>query len=379
MEKTHLRNKDAPFSAYDYKQEGDPYLFVSYAHADSAQVFPYIERLYKDRFRIWYDEGIGFSLNWIREIAIALKGAKMMLLFISPAAVKSKNVARELNYAFTNDVDVMPLYLEETTLPEEWEFLLNTPQAVHDIHASYTRVKHDLPKNTRRPPTLSPNQPPAQPKQRPADKAPALLYPQKGDILRAGDPNHIGPKEWDWLVLDVDEQKNQALLITNGIVEERAYNDEWKAIDWERCSLRDYLKNEFLDKWRFSEKDRARIALTHNENPGNTWGKWNGEQFNTPGGAPTDDRIFLLSVPEVLKHFDGLKLHKEKGNELYYEADKRLVSRFNNAGSWWWLRSPGYDTYDAAFVIDDGIVYLRGGGVQGGGGVRPALWLNLES
>gem|GEM_PF-4518876 len=51
-------------------------------------------------------------------------------------------------------------------------------------------------------------------------------------------------------------------------------------------------------------------------------------------------------------------------------------------GVWWWLRSPGGHGALAAFVDINGVVRVHGFSVNGGtygGGVRPALWLNLES
>jgi hypothetical protein len=195
-----------------------------------------------------------------------------------------------------------------------------------------------------------------------------------GQPPAVGDTYHFGP--YDWRVLDV--QNGKALLITKDIVEERAYyNEEWVSVTWETCTLRKYLNGTFYES--FSEADRARIVLKRNENPDNTWGRTQGKPFGTPGGNPTDDHIFLLSVAEILKYFPGLKLHKDSdGDEWWYEADERLVARFNNSGFWWWLRSPGYNQHFAASVLADGYVYLDGSYVYGGGGgVRPALWLNL--
>lgn len=40
--------------------EGDlPYIFVSYAHKDSREVFDLLEKLSAHGYRIWYDGGIG--------------------------------------------------------------------------------------------------------------------------------------------------------------------------------------------------------------------------------------------------------------------------------------------------------------------------------
>jgi len=195
----------------------------------------------------------------------------------------------------------------------------------------------------------------------------ALLY-KVGETVRFG--------QWDWRVLDVQDGK--ALLLCEDVIEERAYHDEYVDITWKDCSLRSYLNGGFLDK--FHAKDRARIALADNDNPDNTWGIYEGEQFDTPGGGPTEDSVFLLSVPELLKYFPGLKLYKDsEGDEWEYEPDERLVAKFNGSAAWWWLRSPGIDQDNAAYVNSVVSVILIGNNVDyETGGVRPALWLKID-
>jgi len=190
-----------------------------------------------------------------------------------------------------------------------------------------------------------------------------------GDITRFGN--------YDWRVLDIDTVYNRALLLSEDIIEQRPYNTEFTDVTWETCTLRAYLNSSFYGS--FNEGDRSRIALTRNINPDNTWGRTKGVAFGTPGGNPTDDHIFLLGIAEILKYFPGLRLYKDSdGDEWWYEADERLVAKFNNDGSWWWLRSPGNDQGSAANVHDDGNVNLHGNHVNTEtGGVRPALWLNL--
>jgi hypothetical protein len=185
----------------------------------------------------------------------------------------------------------------------------------------------------------------------------------------------FGP--YTWIILK--QRDGKALLLAEDIIERRSYNEDWEATTWETCALRKYLNGEFLD--RFTPEDRAHIALTHNENPDNTWGRTQGEPFNTPGGNATDDYVFLLSVEEVLKYFPGLKLHKDgDGDEWWYDADNRLATKFNGNRSWWWLRSPGYTQDRAAYVDGDGHVFLSGNNVDySEGGVRPALRVNLKS
>ena len=78
------------------------------------------------------------------------------------------------------------------------------------------------------------------------------------------------------------------------------------------------------------------------------------------GAAPTTDHVFLLSIQEANSFFDNDQ------------------SRAN--GSWWWLRSPNEnDISSAAYVYDDGKVFIKGGGnVSNNGGVRPAMWIKID-
>ncbi len=54
-----------PFAAY---VDDEPFIFVSYAHADKALVYPEIRRLHDIGYRIWYDEGIPPISEWMGAI-----------------------------------------------------------------------------------------------------------------------------------------------------------------------------------------------------------------------------------------------------------------------------------------------------------------------
>ncbi|MCL1996328.1 MAG: DUF6273 domain-containing protein [Defluviitaleaceae bacterium] len=184
---------------------------------------------------------------------------------------------------------------------------------------------------------------------------------------------------YDWRVLDVEN--NQALLISEKVLEKRPYNVEYKAITWEQCSLRKYLNNEFYNSLG---AENSKIAQTQNPNTNNPW-------YGTAVGNPTSDKIFLLSIEEVVKYFgdsDDLKNKRRKdidgnldssGYWLYDEYNNARMAR-DDSGKvwWWWLRSPGSSSYDAAYVRGIGSVRIDGDPVSlDSGGVRPALWLNL--
>ena len=188
----------------------------------------------------------------------------------------------------------------------------------------------------------------------------------------------------DWCVLDV--QNGQALLLSSKILEERSYHSDVNGATWAVCELHDYLNGAFYDS--FGQEDKLRIAetkITTNDNP------W----YETKGGIAVSDRIFLLSIEEVVRYFgDSGDLKNRKGwfwrggklilkdgkgwviNDQYNDA--RIAEYRNSEASLWWLRSPGSCGRSAAGIGIGGGVSIMGYNVSfGSGGVRPALWLNL--
>lgn len=204
---------------------------------------------------------------------------------------------------------------------------------------------------------------------------------------------------YTWRVLDIYE--NYALIITQDIIMRRAYHDTHEHVTWETSDIRQFLNTEFYDS--FSVEERARIRETEVINADNQW-------YGTPGGNDTTDKIFLLSLEEVVNYFgDGGALQNrpnltlsDVGRQHYYYdyadhdwlASDPLIwwiyDRFNNARraryngefDWWWLRSPGYDSYCAANIYIYGFIFVSGGFVTADwpyAGVRPAMWVSLDS
>ena len=217
---------------------------------------------------------------------------------------------------------------------------------------------------------------------------------------KAGDIIPFGP--FDWRVLEV--MNKQALLLSDKVIEKRAYHDKLENITWENSDLRKYLNSEFLIK--FAQADIERIDTRDIYNKNNPW-------FGVDGGAVTRDKVFLLSLEELCKYFgsseklskrpapsdferkwyserfDGWNkytqdLLKNQGypDKAFWIDDnhnhKRVAYDTSGNAYWWWLRSPGgYD--DAAAGVDsDGGVGVYGLVGRASGGLRPALWLNLN-
>ncbi|MDR0416675.1 MAG: toll/interleukin-1 receptor domain-containing protein, partial [Propionibacteriaceae bacterium] len=96
-----------------------PYVFASYAHADSSKAYPHMERLHQAGFRLWYDEGLAAGSSSWDGIANAINGAAAFLLFLSPHAVRSDNVRREIHWAADHGVPIIQVKLtKQAALPD---------------------------------------------------------------------------------------------------------------------------------------------------------------------------------------------------------------------------------------------------------------------
>jgi len=126
-------NVEKHFAAY---QGDQPYVFVSYSHADAGAVYLELERLNKLGFNVWYDEGISPGAVWRDELATQIESCGIFLLFLSNNACKSDNCLKELNLALNSSRALLAVYLEPTELPPGLRLSLSDRQAI---------LKYDLP------------------------------------------------------------------------------------------------------------------------------------------------------------------------------------------------------------------------------------------
>ena len=213
--------------------------------------------------------------------------------------------------------------------------------------------------------------------------------------------------KYDWYVLD--KKDGVSLLLTEKVIERRAYHNTNCDITWESSDMRKYLNGEFYNS--FCETDRERVAEVTNVNDDNPW-------YGTSGGNPTIDKIFLLSIGVVVKYFgdSGQLENRVKSSDFSWCDDEYwpwLNDRYNinrravdDSGmvAFWRLRSPGANgrlvamvmgncgdefdhggvgiaggggdlTLDKHFVFDTSDVLTVSNGESNINGVRPALWL----
>ena len=116
-----------PFPAY---RGTEPYIFISYAHANADEVFAQIKQFHDQGYRIWYDEGIAPGNEWTDEIANALENASLFLVFLTPESEKSTNVRDEINYALNDNKPFLAIHLKETQLTGGLKLRVGTKQAI---------------------------------------------------------------------------------------------------------------------------------------------------------------------------------------------------------------------------------------------------------
>lgn len=187
-----------------------------------------------------------------------------------------------------------------------------------------------------------------------------------------------------WRVLSV--RGDEALLLADKNLDMKIYN----AANWETSTIRswlngygsgfnqerkDYTVYNFMDK-AFTPAEQGAIHWNVIQNPDNSY-------HGTPGGNATEDKIFLLSLDEVMMPAYGFPSNTDstKNREALNTAYAgRYAVNDTDSSAWWWLRSPGGSSNYAADVDPDGAIDCDGGNVFDNiNAVRPALFLNLTS
>ncbi|MBQ0958721.1 toll/interleukin-1 receptor domain-containing protein [Ideonella sp. 4Y11] len=107
-----------------------PYLFVSYAHADLAALLPILDRLHAAGQPLWFDKGLEGASDWDTSLALQVQGCQALLLFLSPASVASPWVQREVRYADDLGKPVFAVRIGDTALTPALALRLGRNQVI---------------------------------------------------------------------------------------------------------------------------------------------------------------------------------------------------------------------------------------------------------
>ncbi len=112
--------------------EGDePYIFISYSHADTAAVAQLLKIIDKRKFRFWYDDTMEIGEDFRNELCVKIENCSAFLLFISDASMNSKYCGIEIITAYKNNKKIYPVYLrDDVVIPPALKMILENLQHV---------------------------------------------------------------------------------------------------------------------------------------------------------------------------------------------------------------------------------------------------------
>ena len=200
----------------------------------------------------------------------------------------------------------------------------------------------------------------------------------------------INDKELDieWIILK--KENDRALIVSKYIIDGLIFGNN---NEWDKSTIRTWLNEDFYNN-SFSDKEKAYINETIINTKGPEYVK---ENYN----VTTTDKIFLLSNEEINQYFDDYgSTNKLATSTCCKEVLDRITDEsyytksFTNRISWF-LRNPGqqpglsneetntvldYDTY-VSNVDKRGYCTIYDCEVECNKkyGIRPAMWINIDS
>jgi len=124
-----------------------PFLFVSYARADSDDVYPLVENLSQQRVSTWIDRSIRGGEDWPTTIEERLLNCSGVLALVSPSFVESHYCPREVIFADALRKPILPVFIQPADLKRGLAWLLSTYNQIPatDIALIITAIRKDAP------------------------------------------------------------------------------------------------------------------------------------------------------------------------------------------------------------------------------------------
>lgn len=127
-------------------------IFISYARKDAKIVNRITSEIASYGYQVWLDtKDITGGEAWRKNINTAIENCNIFLLFLSKRSVKSANVKYELNLAIEKKKGIIPVLLEEVSIPNDMQFPIVEIQWVklsNDFHDTIKRLFVALGNNT---------------------------------------------------------------------------------------------------------------------------------------------------------------------------------------------------------------------------------------
>ena len=137
---THIPRPDAPQILSTDKPREPPNIFISFSSNDLGIAEQLYERLEDIGAKPWLSsKSIDLGDEYNLQILDAIDTAKLFVLLVSRVSVASRHVGTELERAFGKGARIMPILLENVTIPRGWEYFLSTSQWTNVSNKSETQ------------------------------------------------------------------------------------------------------------------------------------------------------------------------------------------------------------------------------------------------
>lgn len=112
----------------------EPYLFVSYSHADTKIVDKILRVIDNEKYRMWYDDTMEIGDDFRMELHNKIENCYAVLLFVSKSSMNSKFCGMEIITAYKFNKRIYPVYIEDD---------IEIPPAIRMIFENLQHVKSE--------------------------------------------------------------------------------------------------------------------------------------------------------------------------------------------------------------------------------------------
>lgn len=106
------------------------YIYIAHSFKDKRFVYPVIEQLAKDGYRVWYDEGLIYGFDTTTDLADKITRCDVVIAFLSDNTVDSYQFKREINFAILKKKEIIAVMLQEVHLSPGMEMQMSAFPAI---------------------------------------------------------------------------------------------------------------------------------------------------------------------------------------------------------------------------------------------------------
>ena len=126
----HIKNFSDRITVESYSGT-EPYLFISYSHADTKTVNKILKVIDKEKYRMWYDDTMEIGDDFRAELRTKIENCFAVLLFVSNSSMNSKFCGMEIITAYKFNKRIYPVFIEdEVEIPPAIKMIFENLQHV---------------------------------------------------------------------------------------------------------------------------------------------------------------------------------------------------------------------------------------------------------